>query len=160
LKKVLEYIKISAVWFVAACFLFNFVVYFYFRLGLVKETRNEKGALKKRQSVKGILSMLGLSFIIVAALYSYNLFLFAGDANAAFMHVFAANFVMLMLLVAYDSFAIDMLVIGVIKPRFLDIPSEMTLEEMKKHVKVTYTYGWVLIIPLILISSIIYYFIH
>ena len=57
------------------------------------------------------------------------------------------NFAMLTLLVVYDSLVIDLWVIGIIRPKFLKLPDQMDLAEMKIHVKKTFIVCWFAIIP-------------
>ena len=57
------------------------------------------------------------------------------------------------------SIFIDLLLIGKIRPSYLHIPLETTIKTMKLHVIKTFTIGWIFIIPIILISSVISYFI-
>jgi len=62
----------------------------------------------------------------------------------------------MLLLVMFDSFVIDLLVLGTWKPAFLHVPKEVTLDSMKIHVKRTFQFGWVFIIPIVLLVSLAY----
>ena len=150
-----EYIKTTSIWFIVSSLVFSGVVYILFHYDLVKETRNKRGELKKKQSIKGLMSIIIFALCVIAFLYFYDVAVFSGG-KARFLNVLLVNFIMIMLVTAYDSFVIDLLVLGIIRPAFLKIPDEMDLNEMKKHVKRTYVVGWIFIVPLTLIPSILY----
>jgi len=59
----------------------------------------------------------------------------------------------------YDSFFIDLYVLGIWRPKILNIPKELTIESMKYHVKKQFTIGWLIVIPIVIFSSLIYFFI-
>jgi len=60
------------------------------------------------------------------------------------------------MLVLYDSFVIDLLVIGKWRPSFMHIPQDMTLDKLWVHVKRTFILGWILITPLTVGSTVIF----
>jgi len=152
------YILKTIFWFLGMCIIFNFMVVFLFKSGFVNETRDDRGHLKKKQSFKGLLVMLlfSLFVIIIMIIYNYSLF---NNNDVSFWKIISFDFIIIMLMVFYDSFIIDLLVIGIIRPKIINLPDSMNINTMKEHVKLTFIKGWIFIIPLISIPSIIYYFI-
>ncbi len=145
------------IFFLIGCFLLLILTITVYRTGLVHETRDSSGHLQKKQSIFGfliiaIVFILMISFFIIFQVFSFN-------ANSTFLEIVTGTSSLIILLVLFDSLFIDLLLIGKIRPSFLNIPSKTTLETMKIHIIKTFTIGWVFIIPIILISSLITYFI-
>ena len=101
--------------------------------------------------------MIGMLLLIIIFIVSFDYKTFDKIDNINFIKVFISNLILILLLVLYDSFFIDLFVLGKWKPRILNIPEEVTLESMKYHVKKQFTVGWLMVIPIILIGSLIYY---
>ncbi len=126
-----------------------------YKTGLVHKTRDTAGHLKKRQSITGILIMVIISLLIISFFVLFQLLSF--DSSSSFVGMLSWTFVLMILLVLFDSFFIDLLLIGKIKPSFLNIPGETTIDTMKTHVKKTFTIGWIFIAPIVLISTLTAY---
>lgn len=141
----------------AACFLYNIVVYLLFRFGFVGETRDERGRLKERQSWKGIAGILGFLLLTVAALFALDWLLLPQSAELGFWAMAGIHLIVITLLVVYDSLVIDLLVIGVIRPKFLHLPEKMDLAEMKIHVKRTFVVCWFITVPVSLIAALLFH---
>jgi len=146
----------TALWFLAGVALLNSIVYLVYRTGLVYAARNRDGTLKQKQTWKGVLSMAGMFILIVLFLVSFDRVTFASK-SANFFTVFLANFILALMLILYDSFFIDLFVLGKWKPEFLRIPEEVILQSMRYHVKKQFTMGWIIVIPLVLICTLVYY---
>ncbi|MBN1777779.1 MAG: hypothetical protein JW811_06610 [Clostridiales bacterium] len=142
--------------YIAMCVLYSLTVYLHFRLGFVRETRDEQGRLKAKQSRKGKLVFLGFFLVIIAAFVGLDWFLLPQSAKLGFLVVAGVNLLMMTLLVVYDSLVIDLLVIGVIRPQFLHLPEKMDLAEMKIHVKKTFAVCWIVSVLVSLISAVVF----
>ncbi|MBN2533008.1 MAG: hypothetical protein JXB88_08955 [Spirochaetales bacterium] len=130
--------------------LLTFVVY---KTGIVHKTRDPSGHLKKEQSFTGILIMFSVFILIISFFVLFGVVSFKGKVS--FPEKIAYISILMILLVLFDSFFIDLLLIGKIRPGFLKIPETTNMETMKIHVKKTFTLGLVFIIPIIIISTFI-----
>jgi hypothetical protein len=143
-----------AIFFSAGCILLLLLTSIVYKTGLVHKTRDTAGHLKKRQSATGIIMvivfLLIISFFVLFQLLSFN-------SNSSFLEILLWTFALMILLVLFDSFFIDLLLIGKIRPSFLDIPEETTFDTMKIHVRKTFSIGWIFIIPVVLTSTLIAY---
>lgn len=74
----------------------------------------------------------------------------------SFVFISFTNLILVLILVLYDSLFIDLFMLGVWKPRFLNIPEDVTLKSMKYHIKKTFILGWIIVVPLIMFGSAIY----
>jgi hypothetical protein len=128
-----------------------------YKTGMVHNTRDSSGHLKKQQSVVGLIIMITVFILIILFFILYQLLSFNHDSS--YLDIFSWSFLLMMLLVLFDSFFIDLLLIGIIRPRFLNIPVETTFKTMVQHVKKTFIIGWLFIIPIVLISTTISFFI-
>lgn len=128
-----------------------------YKTGLVHKTRNSSGHLQKKQSIFGSIIMLIVFILIISFFAIYQIFLF--NDNSTILEIITGTSILIALLLLFDSFFIDLLLIGKIKPSFLNIPAETTIKTMKIHVIKTFTIGWIFIVPIILISSLITYFV-
>lgn len=156
----LEFLWKTAIWLITECAVFNIVVIFLFRTRLVFSARDEKGEMKRKQTPKGWLAIAGFLILILFALFEYDWFLLPQSAGMSFGQILLINFIFLILLVLYDSFVIDLLIIGKWRPDFLHIPKEMTFNEQWEHVKKTFIFGWIFIIPLTAISAVVFTLIY
>ena len=128
--------------------LLTFVVY---RTGIVHSSRDEAGHLRRRQSLRGAATMLAVLVAMVGFFVGFDLATF--EPGARFYVVLGWNLALLLSLVVFDSVLIDLVTIGLWRPRFLKIPSRTTLDSMKIHVRKTFTVGWVFILPIVAASS-------
>ncbi len=82
------------------------------------------------------------------------------DWRLSFFEVFSYNFVLIFALFSWDTFFLDLIVIPRFRPKFLNIPEEMTRETMKQHAIESMTAVMVpLIIVVLLCTTISYFFI-
>ncbi len=128
-----------------------------YRTGLVHKTRDSAGHLKKKQSFTGIIIMLTVFILIIAFFLIFQLVTF--KAESKFTEIILGTSILMGLLLLFDSVFIDLLLIGRIRPSFLFITPETTIKSMRLHVVKTFTVGWIFIIPIILVSSVIAYLI-
>ena len=146
-----------ALFFAAGCILLLALTFIVYRTRIVHKTRDATGQLKRRQSFAGAVTMIVVFVLITAFFVTFQET--ALQAGAGLIEHIAYTFALLMLLVIFDSFFVDLLLIGRIRPSVLHIPEETTMQSMKIHVKKTFTAGWLFIVPIMLISSIISYYI-
>lgn len=140
-----------------SCLIFNFVVVYFFRAGFVSSTRDKRGRIKQDLSLRDKLPMITFALAVVGITVGYIYYVMDGfdlDLLTIFLHAIAYVLVM----TTYDSLVIDLLVIGLWRPKMLKIPEGvMTMKDMVDHVKLTYTFGLVFIIPIILVSTLMFY---
>jgi hypothetical protein len=148
---------VFALFFAAGCALLLVLTFTVYRTGIVHKTRDAAGHLKQRQSLAGAATMIAVFVLITAFFLVFQETTL--PAGAGLVEHIAYTFALIMLLVLFDSFFIDLLLIGRIRPPFLHIPEETTMQSMKVHVKKTFILGWVFIVPIVLISSIVSYYI-
>ncbi len=146
-------------WFFIGAFLLNIIVYYVYKTGLVHSTRQKDGTLKKRQTLRGVISMICMLFLIIIFIVSFDYKTFYHISNINYIDLTITNFILITLLILYDSFFIDLYVLGIWRPKILNIPKELTIESMKYHVKKQFTIGWLIVIPIVIFSSLIYFFI-
>jgi hypothetical protein len=144
------------IWGVLGACLLNVIVVMVYRTGLVHTARKRDGTLKRKIPIAGLLTMLAMLLLIVAFVVLFDSSTFSPHRHPAFTEVLLVNFAFVLLLVLYDSLVIDILVLGLWKPAFLHIAEEVTLESMVFHVKKQFTVGWLFLVPIILISSLIF----
>jgi hypothetical protein len=148
------------IWFlIGACFL-NIITLYVFRTGLVYKSRKKDGTLKKKMSIKGFLSFLIMSILILIFFLAFDYFVFRDIGQIKYIWVLSVNLVLLLLLDLYDAYVIDFLVLTKWRPGFLKLNEELTPDSMRFHIKKQFTAGWIIKIPLILISSILFYFLY
>ena len=148
------------IWFlIGACFL-NIITLYVFRTGLVYKSRKKDGTLKKKMSIKGFLSFLIMLILILIFFLAFDYFVFRDIGQIKYIWVLSVNLVLLLLLDLYDAYVIDFLVLTKWRPGFLKLSEELTPDSMRFHIKKQFTAGWVIKIPLILISSILFYFLY
>ena len=145
------------IWFLIGAFLLNLIVFLVYTTGMVHTAREKDGTLKKKMSLKGLLAMLGMLLLILLFIQGFDYTTFRNVDPLRFSDILIANTILILLLVFYDSFFIDLFVLGKWRPGFLNIPEELTLESMKQHVKKQFTLGWLIVVPLILLSALINY---
>lgn len=146
----------TIIWFFAGAFLLNIIVFIVYKTGIVHKARKKDGTLKKKIPISGLLSMFVMIILVLGFIISFDYFTFKQWPGTPYVYVVLANSILIILLILYDSFIIDLLVLGYWKPCFLNIPHEVTLASMKYHVKKTFTVGWLFVLPVIVVSSIIY----
>lgn len=142
-------------WIVGSIIAFNVFVIMAFKSGTVSRTRDEYGAIRKIKSKKSVLMISAVMafFVLCVCLFDYSLFRFYVPG---FWRVFVSNFIMVMVVVLYDSLVIDLWVIGKVRPRFLNLPETMDMKAMKSHVKRQFTVGWIFVLPIVILPTLIY----
>ena len=146
-------------WFLIGAFLLNIIVYAVYKTGIVHSARQKDGTLRKVQTLKGFISMICMLLLVIIFVVLFDYITFDKTGNISFIDLTITNFFLILLLVLYDSFFIDIFVLGIWKPKVLNIPKELTIESMKYHVKKQFTMGWLIVIPVIFICSLVYFFI-
>jgi hypothetical protein len=109
--------------------------------------------MKTTAIVKNPFIFIVLFFIL------FDIFTFSNMQSIDIATVFMMNFILLLLFDIYDALVVDLLLLGKIKPKFLHLSKEITMDSMKYHVKKQFTLGWILKIPILLVSTILYIFI-
>jgi hypothetical protein len=132
----------------------TFTVY---RTGIVHKTRDSAGHLRKKQSLSGSIILLIVFVLIVTYFLVFQIVTF--NTESKFTEMVLGTSILMGLLLLFDSFFIDLILIGRIRPSFLNLPSQTTLRTMRIHVIKTFTLGWIFIIPIIFVSSLIAYWI-
>ncbi len=145
------------IFFLIGCLLLIILTIIVYKTGLVHKTRDSAGHLQKKQSIFGSLILLIVFLLIISFFLLFQIFSF--NDKSTFLEIITGTSILMALLLLFDSLFIDLLLIGKIRPKFLNIPTETTIKTMKIHVIKTFTIGWIFIIPIILISSLIKYFI-
>ncbi len=145
-----------AIFFLIGCFLLLILTFVVYKTGLINKTRDSAGHLKKNQSIFGIIIMIIVFLLITFFFILFQLYSF--DSKSNYFEMLLWTFALMILLVLFDSFIIDLLLIGKIRPSFLNVPDETTIDTMRIHVKKTFTIGWIFIMPIILVSTLITYF--
>lgn len=149
-------VHLAIVWSIGICIVFDFIVVYLFRSGIVARTRDERGELRKRMRFRDKMPILIFMLGIVGGILLYDISVI--PAGTSLWGVGLWNFCMIIALVLYDSLIIDLLVIGVWRPPFLHLPDHYNMESMIRHVKKTFIVGWIFIIPLTVIPSVLYYY--
>ena len=150
-------IKGIIVFFSVGILLLLILTIIVYRTGWVHKTRDSAGQLKKKQSIPGLIMMFTIFGLIISFFIIFQILTF--KENSTFIEIIIGTSILMILLLLFDSIFIDLLLIGKIRPLYLHIPAETTIKTMKLHVIKTFTIGWIFIIPIILISSVISYFI-
>ncbi len=148
----------TTIWFLIGVFLLNIIVLAVFRTGIAYKSRKKDGTLKKKMSFTGFLSFLIMLILILIFFLAFDYFVFRNTEQIKYIWVLLMNFLLLLLLDFYDAFIIDILVLTKWRPGFLKLNKKLTPDSMKFHVKKQLTTGWLMKIPLILISSTLFYF--
>jgi hypothetical protein len=144
-----------AIFFLTGSILLVLLTIIVYKTGLVHKTRDTAGHLKKQQSITGVMIMVVVLLLIISFFVLFQLLSF--NSKSSYPEMLLWTFTLMILLVLFDSFFVDLLLIGKIRPPFLNIPEETTFDTMKTHVKKTFTIGWVFIAPVVLISTLTAY---
>lgn len=152
-------ILIFITWFFSACFVFSGMVIFVFRSGIVRESRDEKAVFRKKMSWKGLLPLIIFPLLVMAMLMVFDYSMYR-NSTAGFLPLVLWNLALVFALTLYDSFVIDLLVIGKLRPAFLGLPEKMDMQAMKVHVKKTFITGWVFIVPLSVLPAVFYFIVQ
>jgi hypothetical protein len=144
------------IWGLIGASLLNVIVIVVYKTGIVHTARNKDGTLKRKIPYMGILTMLIMLLLVVTFIVLFDYSTFSSRQDSVYIEVAVTNFLFLLLLVLYDSLVIDIFVLGIWRPAFLNIPDAVSLESMKVHVKKQFTIGWIILVPIILISTLIY----
>ncbi len=139
------------IFFFIGCFLLLLLTFIVYKTRAVHKTRDSTGQLKTKQSITGLLIMFAVAALIILFFVLFGIFSF--QINCGFPEKVLWIGVLMSALVLFDSFFVDLLLIGKIRPSFLNIPSETTIDTMKEHVKKTFTVGLIFIIPIVVISA-------
>lgn len=139
--------------FIIGCLALLLLTFIVYRTGIVHSTRDAQGQLKKRQSLHGIAIMLTVLVFMISYFVGFGLYTF--QEGTPFSKIVIWTSLLMLLLVSFDSLIIDLLIIGIIRPSILQIPPETTLDSMITHVIKTVTLGWIFIVPIVTVSSII-----
>ena len=145
------------IWFLIGAFFLNIVVLAVFRTGVVYKSRGKDGTLKKKIPFVGILSFLIMLILIVTFFTAFDFFIFRNTNQVQYIWVLSMNLSLMLLLDFYDVLVIDILILTKWRPGFLKLGKELTSDSMKFHVKKQLTAGWFIKLPLILISSTLFY---
>jgi len=145
------------IFFFIGCFSLMLLTLIAYKTGLVHKTRDSAGHLKKKQSISGFIIMIIIFFLMTSFFNLFQILSFNNKSN--YLEIVLWSSILILLLILFDSLFIDLLLIGKIRPSFLHIPDETTIDTMRIHVKRTFTIGWIFVIPIVLISSLITYFI-
>jgi len=148
------------IWFLIGACLLNIITIGVFRSGLVYKSRKKDGTLKKKMSFKGFLSFLIMLILVLLFFLIFDYFVFRNTEQIKYIWVLLMNFLLLLLLDFYDAFIIDILVLTKWKPGFLKLSEELTPDSMRFHIKKQFTVGWSIKLPLILLSSAVFYFLY
>jgi len=139
------------IFFIIGCVSLLLLTFIVYRTGMVHKTRDSSGQLKNKQSITGIIIIAAVAVLIMSFFVLFGMFSF--KKHSGFPEKVLWISILMSALVLFDSFFIDLLVIGTIKPSFLHIPIETNLKTMKEHVKKTFTFGLTIIVPIIIISA-------
>ncbi|MEJ2306183.1 MAG: hypothetical protein P8Y62_02615 [candidate division WOR-3 bacterium] len=150
----------TTIWFLIGAFLLNIVVLAVFRTGVVYKSRKQDGTLKKKIPFAGVLLFLIMLMLILTFFMAFDFFIFRNTDQIKYIWVLSMNLLLMLLLDFYDAFVIDILVLTKWRPGFLKLGKELTSDSMKLHVKKQLTVGWFIKLPLILISSTLFYSLH
>ncbi len=156
LRQIVTYL---ALWSIIGIAAFNVFVIVVFRTGIVWAARTRDGKLKKRIPWAGIFAMLSILGGIVGLQTAANYFgLASWGIPLSFGQLFLLNFGHYLILLAYDTFVIDYLVLSRWRPAFLLIPDEMNTESMREHIIASLPIGTIIGAVLTAISTAITYF--
>ncbi|MCP4539163.1 MAG: hypothetical protein GY832_18660 [Chloroflexi bacterium] len=122
-------------WGLLGCCLFNVYVVIAFRTGIVYTARHKDGTLKRNASVSGIVNSLILLICILCIQVASDYFgLELRCVQINFIGLYLWNYALYIVLVIYDTFVIDYLVIVKWRPKFLMIPEAMNAQSMRQHI--------------------------
>ena len=147
-------------WFIFGCILLNIIVILVYRTDIVHNAREKNGTMKNKMPLRGILTIGFFLFFVCIYFIVFNFVFFQKLSEFNFLYIFLANLVLITLLSFYDAFIIDLIVLGVWKPSFLQIPEEVTIQSMKKHVIIQLTIGWIIKIPIAAFSTLIFWILN
>jgi len=149
-----------ALWSAIGCVLFSIYVVLVFKTGAVYTARKEDGTLKEKIPLSGLFNMLVLLLCIVGFLVAANYFgLVQREITLRFLPLLGLNYAHFAILFAFDTIAIDGLLLSVWRPAFLDLPEAMEATSMKKHILISLPVGLVAGLALSAISTVIAYFV-
>ena len=155
----IEILRYLLVWGTIGAVLFSFFVIFMFRSGIVYSARNEDGLLKRKNPPGWLSASGGFLILVVLFLVTANYFgLYQAGYQMNFWGLYALNLVLYLILLLFDTLAIDGFVIGYWRPTFLRLMVAMDAESMREHIKKSIPVGTLfgLIISL-LCTAISYY---
>lgn len=148
-------INFLTTFFIGSILLIITVVVVY-KTKVVYAAREKSGVLKRKIPAAGILSMLFFLSLLLAFLVGFDVVSFGKPGSYPIAEIILYNFILVTALSLFDAFVIDYLILGCWKPGFLQIPVEVTTDSMKIHIKKQLSIGWLIKIPLAVISAFLY----
>ena len=123
----------AAQWGTLGSAVFSVMVYLFFQTGLVFTARDQEGKLKRDMPLSGYVSMSVVLFGVLG-IQMYG-FAHSGIVVAGFVDVFVLNYALYLFLLLYDTFVIDILVLCIWKPDFLDMPEGEGFTSIRHHLR-------------------------
>ncbi|MFX1253253.1 MAG: hypothetical protein ACFFCZ_16715 [Promethearchaeota archaeon] len=157
---VLEILWYFGLWGVIGCVLFTFFVILVFRTGLVWTTRSKEDYhFKENIPLKGRLLILVIPVAIILLQVFANFFsLRLQNISLDLIGLFLLNYGLYFVLFLYDTLVIDLLILGVWHPAFLNLPDvKGDTPSIKQHLKLSLPAGIVTGLALTLVSTLISY---
>ena len=121
----------AARWGTLGSAVFSVMVFLFFRTGLVYTARTREGKLKQDMPLSGYAAMSVVLFGVLG-IQMYG-FAYSGIVVAGFVDVFVLNYALYLFLLFYDTFVIDILVLCVWRPGFLDVLEGEGFTSIRHH---------------------------
>lgn len=123
-------------WALIGIILFSILVYVYSQTGMFYTRKDEEGNLRKEKSLKGFLSsfFILIGLFLIQFLYSF-ISLRNGGFPVTFSLLYLLNFLLYEILFLYDTFVIDIFVICVWHPEFMNLPETEMYTSPHYHLK-------------------------
>jgi heme/copper-type cytochrome/quinol oxidase subunit 2 len=152
----MRYLIDLILWFILSIAILHILLVIFYRTGIVFTNREKDGTLKKKMPIKGFITMAVFFILIILFFILFDIYTFSNEPSVDIKTVLIMNFFLLLLFDIYDAIVVDLIILGKIKPKFLHLPKDVTLKSMKYHVKKQFTVGWILKLPIVVISTILY----
>jgi hypothetical protein len=136
------------------CVLFFILVIVIFRTRLVYTARKPDGTLKDVVPIRGklALTIIPISYFVFQVSTNYIGIVQQG-IFLKYWSLFLLNYGVYLILFLFDTFFIDGFMLAIWRPDFLELPDELNVDSMKKHIRISIPVGLRMGILLTFIST-------
>lgn len=131
-----SYGSFFVIWGLVGILCFTLILLVVLKSGLMAKVRDENGELRKPMPLVGKLAKLMMVFSVVLYFWVVDYFgVVKPGFDPSFLHLFLLNLGLFLIILLYDTFVIDILIIVIWHPDFLPLTDAPGFTSIKYHLK-------------------------